>query len=90
MGKKFDAGTAELVWHGDYPPSILERVRTDIAEELTSLSKASDLVFHHVFLSDNYLSGPIVTVWGERRDKRLHCEYSETVEWVTASSEADI
>ena len=84
MAKKFVPSEAELVWHGDYPQAIVERVRQDIAESLDDhLERASNLVFHTVFLSEDYGSGPAVIVWGKNRDKRLHCEYHAQSEWVS-------
>lgn len=85
MSKKFVPSEAELVWHGDYPPAIVERVRQDIADSLDgSLKRASHLIFHTVLLGDS-MSGPSVCVFGKNRDKRLHCEYSAESAWVPMS-----
>jgi hypothetical protein len=83
MGK-WRASEAELVWKGPAPSgAVIEKVRTDIDESLTDLAKASDLAFHTVFLGDDYETCPVVMVWGEKRDKRLHCEYVAETEWVS-------
>lgn len=82
----------ELIWHGDYPPAIVERVRSDIAENLDgALGIASDLCFHTVFLGedDDMENGPIVTVWGEEGSSAIHCEYVEKPEWVKLSDLED-
>lgn len=80
----------ELIWHGDYPAAIVERVRADIADELDDrLGDASDLCFHTVFLGEDMETSPIVTVWGEEGSQALHCEYVEKPEWVKLSDLED-
>jgi hypothetical protein len=46
------------------------------------------LVTHTVFLGDTMEKGPVVHVWGQENDSRFHCEYQETVSWVTANEAA--
>lgn len=76
----------ELLWHGDYPAAIVERVRADIAENLDDvLGRASDLGFHTIWLGDDLETSPIVSVWGEEGCSALHCEYVEKPEWVSLS-----
>lgn len=41
------------------------------------------LITHTVFLNGNMETGPVVHVWGQENDNRFHCEYQETVTWVT-------
>lgn len=74
----------ELIWHGEYPSSVVEQVRKDIADNLDDdLEDAEDLCFHTVFLSDDPAVGPIVMVWGEQGSSALHCEYHAKAEWVS-------
>lgn len=81
MGKRWQTDF-EIVWHGDVPEGVEGLVRDDMLVDLTDLSKPSDLVFHTVFLGDDF-NGPVVTVWGERRDRRFHAEYVAEPEWIT-------
>lgn len=75
----------ELVWHGEYPPSVVERVRADIALCLDEdLDDPSELCFHTVFLTDD-MDGAIVVVWGEVGSPALHCEYHGNAQWVPIS-----
>ncbi|KRA00255.1 hypothetical protein ASD64_01390 [Mesorhizobium sp. Root157] len=74
----------ELIWHGEYPPACVERVRADIAINLDDdLDKPSDLVFHIVFLDEH--DEKIVTVWGVEGSPALHCKYDGEAEWVPVS-----
>lgn len=72
----------ELVWHGEYPPEVVERVRAEIASDLDDvLDEASDLCFHTVLLGDEIETSPVVMVWGVAGDSRLHCEYHAKADW---------
>ena len=80
-----------LKWHGTLPNMDLAQleldVLNDISQNLTSLKKPSYLVFHTVFLGEDY-DGPNVCVWGEENDDaHFHCQYYEKTEWVTANGE---
>ncbi len=80
----------ELIWHGDYPPEVVERVRAEIASDLDGkLDEASDLCFHTVFLGDDYNTCPVVLIWGAEGDTALHCEYHATGGLVTINSDDD-
>lgn len=70
----------EIVWHGEVPEGVEEKVRAEMLESLDGLGKPSDLGFHIVFLTDD-MEGPSVTVWGQKRDPRFHAEYEEVSEW---------
>lgn len=72
----------EIVWHGDVPDGVEAVVRADLPESLWGLGKPSDLVFHTVFLDDDDMDGPSVSVRGGS-DGRFHAEYTESTEWVT-------
>lgn len=80
-----------LKWHGDLPDINLDEleleVLTDIKNSLTSLDKPSDLIFHTVFLGEDY-DGPNVAVWGkEGDDNHFHCQYYTESNWVTLDGE---
>ncbi len=78
----------ELVWHGEYPPEIVERVRAEIASDLDGvLDEASDLCFHTMILDDEIQTSRIVTIWGVEGDSRLHCEFSAKANWQPLSVE---
>lgn len=83
---KWRAYAAELVWEGAEPPaSVIEDVRADFAVSLCDLRRADNLIFHTVFLVDDYEDGPSVTVWSVEGDDRLYCEYHETTHLVPLS-----
>lgn len=72
----------ELVWHGEYPQAVVERVRAEIATDLDDqLDEASDLCFHTVLLGEDIRTSPVVMVWGKEGDDRFHCEYHATPDW---------
>lgn len=72
----------ELVWHGEYPQAVVERVRADIAAYLDDdLDEPEDLSFHTVLLGDDIETSPVVMVWGEEGDGRFHCEYHAEPNW---------
>lgn len=79
------ASEAELVWHGERPADVEERVREDLKDELSDLKKAGDLVFHTVFLGDDLETCATVVVYGVRGSDALHCQYHEDAEWETLS-----
>ena len=60
-----------LKWHGEMPNLDLDdlelSVLKDIKVSLNSLDNPSDLIFHTVFLGEDY-DGPNVVVWGEAND----------------------
>ena len=76
----------KIMWHGALPSTenvldLEELVTQDIKKTLDSIEKPSNLIFHHVFLSDDY-NGPSVLVWGkEGDDEYYHCEYHLHTEW---------
>lgn len=72
----------ELVWHGEYPRAVIERVRASIAADLDEdLGHPSDLCFCTVLLGEDIETSPVVMVWGEDGDDRFHCEYHEKPDW---------
>lgn len=76
-----------LKWHGTLPVKDLDllelTVLKDIKQNLKSLDKPSELIFHTVFIGPDY-NGPSVLVWGEEGDDdHFHCEYKTETEWVT-------
>lgn len=78
----------KLVWHGEYPTDVVERVRADIASDLDDeLDEASDLCFHTVLLGEDIRTSSVVMVWGVEGDTALHCEYHATPQWVALSDE---
>lgn len=82
----------KLMWHGEVPSTenfwgLEETVIEDIKRNLKSSGKPSDLIFHHIFLTDNY-RGPSVLVWGkEGDDEYYHCEYHYRTEWQSLDEE---
>jgi len=79
----------KIVWHGEVPDGVEAAVRADLPESLWGLGKPSDLGFHTVFLDDDDMDGPSVSVWGQKRDRRFHAEYSHETEWVTLNEVSD-
>jgi hypothetical protein len=79
---EIDWSKVKIVWHSDVPnlPNVEDIIREDCKQGLHSLSKVSSLVFHHIFLSDNY-EKDVITVWGEESDEDLHCDYDPEVTW---------
>lgn len=73
----------KLKWHNTdqskYAP--LEDI---VMEDLKRLDIDSpiNLVFHHVFLSNDY-RGPCVFVWGDKDSDYFNCEYVENPQWST-------
>ena len=55
-----------LVWRdGNTPPDeVIAKVREEIRTDLSGLAKPSDLVFHTVFLGDDYENDPCVVISG--------------------------
>jgi hypothetical protein len=73
----------ELHWpEGEPSAEIVAATVADIAVSLEGLSKAEDLIFHTVFVGENS-DGPLVMVWSEMDDDRLHCEYHAEPKWAT-------
>lgn len=79
----WNVASADLVWHGSYPADAADLVRADLCANCRQLKRASDLVFHHVFLTDDIEDGPFVVVHGEEGDTALHCTYVEEAAWET-------
>ena len=82
-----------LKWHGEMPDLDIDQleleVLTDIKKSLKSLDNPSDLIFHTVFLGEDY-DGPNVMVWGETDDNRhYHCQYYTKTEWVTLDEDTE-
>lgn len=74
----------KLKWHGEIPDNILE-IEPIVMQDLSSIDKdldgCSTLIFHHVFLTDDY-DGPLVFVWGEKDDDEFyHCKYDPNPNW---------
>lgn len=80
-----DWSKVTLQWHGK-PPDIEnyeQLVLTDCESSLWGLSRVSELIFHTIFLSNNY-EYDIITVWGEPQDINiLHCEYEPKPKWLS-------
>lgn len=84
----FDHSEVDITWEGERPSAdTIARVRADIKDELTSLSRPSDLAFHIVFLSEK-ADGPTVTLFG-RADNTFGAEYTEHTEWTPLSELVD-
>jgi hypothetical protein len=64
---------------------IKPRVVADMIRYMTQevIDNPEMLITHTVFLSDNMTDGPVVHVWGEEDDNRFHCEYQDSVKWVS-------
>ena len=80
---EIDWSKIKLVWHGDVPniPDLEKIILNDCEGSLWGLSKASSLIFHHVFLGSTYDEN-VIHVWGEEGDEDvLHVMYEEKVEW---------
>ena len=75
----------QLKWHKEIPDNILE-IESIVKQDLSKVNddlegKCSNLIFHHVFLTDDY-DGPLVIVWGEEGDNDFyHCEYDPKPNW---------
>jgi len=79
----YDHSEAPIVWTGSAPPAeIIAQVRADIKAELVDLSKPSDLIFHTVFLTDDF-HGPTVTLSGDPDTGGFTASYDEETEWTT-------
>lgn len=82
-----------LMWHGKLPPELDEVEKTvieDIEQNLESVEEPSKLIFHHVFLTNDY-KGPSVLVWGNENDNvYYHCEYHPTTQWSSLDDVEDI
>jgi hypothetical protein len=79
-----------LKWHGEIPDNILELdhlVKQDLVRIHDDLDgECGELIFHHVFTSDNH-SDPLVFVWGESGDNdQYHCEYIINPAWESINS----
>lgn len=77
-------GPIKLQWH-DTDAELIEQYTDTVILDLQKfvhedLDKISDLVFHLVFLTDDY-DGPNVIVWGVEGDDAYHCEYAPTMGW---------
>lgn len=60
-----DWSSLDLVWRGDVPTDeIIALVREDIKFELTEITSPRQVVFHNIFLSDDYDEGPTVVISG--------------------------
>lgn len=66
----------EIIWRDKVPSDeIIAQVRKDIETELADLDNPVDLVFHTVFLTDDY-EGPTVVISGfEDRDDAWDAGY---------------
>ena len=80
----------KIKWKSIPPVEIREIekiVIEDIERNLSSVDQPSNLIFHHIFLTEDY-KGPCVLVWGEEGDDEyFHCEYHFATEWQTAEEE---
>jgi hypothetical protein len=74
-----------LEWHNTDPSTadaLREQTIADLKHSMGDLKHPSQLVFHHIFLTEDY-DGPCVFVWGEEGSEAFHCEYCEKTEWKT-------
>lgn len=76
-----DGTTVELEWHNT-ALDIVESYSGTVARDIVKLEcdKAEDLIFHHVFLTQDS-EGPSVFVWGKEGSDSYQCEYSEKTTW---------
>lgn len=77
----------KIIWEGEKPDEagqIEADIRAQIAEEAIWVpGKASDLVFHHHFVADDY-DGPYVMLSGKEGDEEaLYAEYFAWPQWKT-------
>lgn len=83
----------KLKWHGVLPPNLTEveeQVKADIKWNFDLLESPSKLIFHHVFLTNDY-KGPSVIIWGEEGDDEcFHCEYYTVTKLISLDDEEDI
>lgn len=54
---------------------IQKTVRDSIRRDLAGLACPSDLLFHHVLLTDAEEDGPFVFVYGTTGSDMFHCKY---------------
>lgn len=81
-----------FVWY-NADQEIINRVKpavvADIIRYMTQeiIDDPSMLITHTVFLNNNMEKGPVVHVWGEENDNRFHCEYQDSVKWITLNED---
>jgi hypothetical protein len=74
-----------LKWVSPFEPPNLEAATEQIYKELeqlveTGLDEPMDLIFHTVFLTENY-SGPLITVAPDLDDNTIACYYEAFPDW---------
>lgn len=74
----------KLEWH-DTSAEMIEQHTDAVISDLTKyvhgdLARVSDLIFHHVFLT-NDMGGPCVFVWGRDDSDAYQCEYAPHTLW---------
>lgn len=70
-----------LEWHNT-KQELIDKYSDQVIKDLVLLDceKASGLIFHHVFLTDE-MEGPCVFVWGRDESNAYQCEYHPHTVW---------
>ena len=84
MNKDYD-----IVWEGEIIPTAeqITKVRSELDYLCESLERASDLMFHTVFMTKD-LDGPSIFVYGKQESNNtFYAECFVETEWVTLDAE---
>lgn len=82
-----------LKWHDEIPDTLLE-IEDIVRQELIPIdknleNKCSSLIFHQIFLTEDY-EGPSVIVWGEENDDDFyHCKHILKSEYISLNEFED-
>ena len=78
-----------LEWH-ETEQEFIDKHSDQVIKELIKLDleKASDLIIHHVFLTDD-MGGPHVFVWGKDGSNAYQCEYHPFTVWAEVLDEGE-
>lgn len=82
----------DIEWETDQP-ELTDELRAKIATELAylteQLDQPGDLIFHHIWTTDD-MDGPVILVYGkEESPDTFYMSYYEDPEWVTLDNIED-
>lgn len=76
---------SEIKWDGEPHPEFEDIIQKEVGELLENgLARASDLIFHHIWLEDDP-EGPTIFVCGAEGDEAFHVEYLPSCKMVSAA-----
>lgn len=84
----------QFIWKNEYPKDLEEFILTQVYSECQDLlacglSDPSHLIFHTVFLEEDY-EGKAVSIYGKEGDTGIfYCEYIPEIRWVTYDKLSD-